>query len=86
MNRAATVYKIPLTLTPQPEGGFTVTSAAIPELVTEGDTIQEALANVRDALEAAVELYSDLGRELPKGVSPHLAGSPITFEYLIPGS
>lgn len=37
-------YKIPLILTPQPEGGFIVTSSALPELVTEGDSVSEALA------------------------------------------
>lgn len=58
-------YKIPLLLTPQPEGGYTVTSPLVPELVTEGDTIDEALANVRDALAAVVETYDDLERELP---------------------
>jgi len=81
-----TVYKIPLTLTPQPEGGYTVTSSVFPELITEGDTVQDALANVRDALEASIELYSDLGRRLPAGVHPQKGGKPIAFEYLIPGS
>jgi predicted RNase H-like HicB family nuclease len=45
-------YKIPLVLSPQPEGGFTVTSPLLPELVTEGDTAEEAMDNVRDALAA----------------------------------
>lgn len=56
------VYKLPLVLTPQPEGGFTVTSPVLPELVTEGDTVNEALANVQDALAAVIEIYQDLGR------------------------
>lgn len=43
-------YKIPLLLTPQPEGGFTVTSPLLPELITEGDSMDEVLANVQDAL------------------------------------
>jgi hypothetical protein len=38
-------YKIPLLLSPQPEGGFAVTSPLLPELVSEGDTLDEALAN-----------------------------------------
>jgi len=42
-------YKIPLVLTPQPEGRFTVTSPLLPELVTEGDSAEEALDNVKDA-------------------------------------
>jgi antitoxin HicB len=59
------LYKVPLLLSPQPEGGFTVTSPLLPELVTEGDTVEEALENVRDALAALVEAYEDLGRVLP---------------------
>ncbi len=59
------LYKIPLLLSPQPEGGFTVTSPLLPELVTEGDTLDDALANARDALAAVVEACEDLGRPLP---------------------
>lgn len=59
------IYKLPLVLSPQPEGGFTVTSPVLPELVTEGDSISEAMANVQDALAAVIELYQDLGRPLP---------------------
>ena len=84
MNHTRTMYTIPLVLSPQPEGGFTVTSSVLPELVTEGNTVQEALANVHDALEAAVELYADLGKPLPAGVHPHRPGEPITFEYPVP--
>ena len=58
-------YKIPLLLTPQPEGGYTVTSPLLPELVTEGDSLSEALDNVKDALAAVIEIYQDLGRRLP---------------------
>jgi antitoxin HicB len=57
-------YKIPLVLSPQPEGGFTVTSPLLPELFTEGDSAEEALDNVKDALAAVVEVYQDLGRPL----------------------
>jgi antitoxin HicB len=59
------LYKVPLVLTPQPEGGFTVTSPVLPELVTEGDTVEEALSNAKDALAAVVEVYEDTGRALP---------------------
>ena len=64
--------RIPLVFTPQPEGGFTVTSPALPELLTEGDTLDEAYANVPDALAAVIELYEDQGRSLPQTTSlPH---------------
>ncbi|MCZ6491053.1 MAG: type II toxin-antitoxin system HicB family antitoxin, partial [Acidobacteria bacterium] len=56
----AEIFKVPLVLTAQPEGGYTVTSPALPELVTEGDTLEEAVNNVRDALAAVIEIYEDL--------------------------
>ena len=59
-------YKIPLVLTPQAEGGYTVTSPLLPELITEGDSVVEALENVKDAFAAVLELYQELGRSLPK--------------------
>ena len=61
-------YKIPLILTPQPEGGYTVTSPLLPELVTEGTSLDESLENVKDAFRAVVELYQELGRSLPENI------------------
>ena len=62
--RSSMLYKLPLLLSPQPEGGFVVTSPMVPELLTEGETVAEALDNVRDALAAVIELYEDLGQTL----------------------
>lgn len=77
-----TTYRIPLTLDPQPEGGFTVTSPALPELVTEGDTVEEALANARDAFAAVLEIYRDDGRALPLSAIEDVQNSPIQTEQL----
>lgn len=63
------ILKIPLILDPQPEGDYTVTSPMLPELITEGDTIAEAVANVEDALAAVVEIYEDEGRAQPSVIS-----------------
>ena len=76
-------YKIPLVLTPQAEGGYTVTSPLLPELVTEGDTVEEALANVKDALAAVVEAYEDLGRSLPQNARIADAAAPVWLETVI---
>ncbi|MCU0726185.1 MAG: type II toxin-antitoxin system HicB family antitoxin [Planctomycetes bacterium] len=75
--------KIPLVLSPLEEGGFVVTSPVLPELVTEGDTVEEALANVSDALAAVLEIYEDLGRPLPKNVQVEDPDSPVWFEALV---
>jgi antitoxin HicB len=57
--------RVPLILSEQPGGGYSVTSPALPELITEGDTVEEALAHVPDALAAVVELYEDLSKPVP---------------------
>ena len=75
--------RITIVLSPQSEGGFTVTSPLLPELVTEGDTVGEALANVPDAVRAVVELYEDMGRALPAGLYLTVSGEPITLDTLI---
>jgi antitoxin HicB len=77
------LHKVPLIFTPQPEGGFTVTSPLLPELVTEGDTVEDALANVKDAFEAVVEAYEDLGKPLPSNIQLTDISSPVWLETLI---
>jgi len=77
------IYKVPLVLTRQPEGGYTVTSPVLLELVTEGDTIDEALMHVQDAVQAVVELYEDLGKELPASIRQPAEADAIQFEYAV---
>jgi len=76
-------YKIPLLLTPQPEGGYTVTSPVLPEFVTEGDSLNEALENVQDALAAVIELYQDMGRSLPENTLIPDVKSPVWLETVV---
>ena len=77
------LYRVPLVFSPQPEGGFTVTSPALPELVTEGDTLTEAFANAQDALAAVVELYADEGRPLPPSVILPASGEVVWSDALV---
>ncbi len=76
------MYRIPLVFTPQPEGGYTVTSPALPELVTEGDTLAEAQANVRDAFDAVLEIYAEQKRALPMAILLR-AGEVVWSEALV---
>jgi antitoxin HicB len=74
------VYKLPLVLDPQPGGGYVVTCPLLPELITEGETVEEAIHHANDALEAIIEAYHDLGRELPPALQPARDGAPIWME------
>lgn len=59
------VYKLPLVLEPQPDGGYTTSCPLVPELVTEADTLDEVQPHVADALNALLELYEDLNKPVP---------------------
>ena len=53
-------------LEPAEEGGFVVTVPALPELGTQGDTHDEAMANAREAIELVLEDHRARGlHELP---------------------
>ena len=62
------IARIPLVLEPQPEGGYTVTSPLLPELITEGETISDCLVNAEDAFTVVMEIYEDEGRALPADI------------------
>ncbi len=46
-------------------GGFVATVPDLPGCVSDGETPEEALTNVQDAIEAWLEAARDLGRPIP---------------------
>ena len=60
-------YKLSIIATPEPEGGFTIT-CKVPELITVGYSLDEAIENVKDAFMAVFEIYQDTGRTLPESI------------------
>lgn len=61
-------YKLSIIATPEPEGGFTITCKELPELITAGDSLDEAIENVKDTFMAVFEIYQDTGRTLPENI------------------
>jgi antitoxin HicB len=56
----------PVTLiTDKKDGGFVVTFCDIPEAITQGDTVEEALAMAAEALESAMDFYFEDKRPVP---------------------
>ncbi|MCE5277617.1 MAG: MerR family transcriptional regulator [Planctomycetaceae bacterium] len=45
------------------EGGYVATVAGLPGCITDGDTLQETLANAKDAIEGWLEAHEDLKRQ-----------------------
>ena len=59
-------------LEPQEDGGFTVLVPALPEVVTEGDTETEAMANAEEAIRAVIAYRRDNGIPLPPDMRPEI--------------
>jgi antitoxin HicB len=54
-------------LIPDPEeGGYTVRVPALPGCITEGDTLEEALDNARDAIQLYIEDLEACGEPVPE--------------------
>ena len=58
-------YSVQLIPDPQ-ESGYTVTVPTLPGCVTEGDTVDEALANARDAIRLYLEDVAASGEKIPE--------------------
>jgi antitoxin HicB len=74
-------FTYPITLTADEDGGYVVTCRDVPEVVTQGETIEEAIGEAEGALEAAIEMRMEDGMDIPlptaKKRGEHLAGLPI---------
>jgi antitoxin HicB len=61
MNR----FQYPVLLTPADEGGYVVTCRDLPELVTQGESIDDALEQAADAMDEVFANYLTEGLDLP---------------------
>lgn len=75
-------FTYPVTLSAdEKDGGFVVTCRDVPEAVTQGDSIEDAINEAEDALMAAIEMRIDDGMNIPlpsaKKRGEYLASLPI---------
>jgi predicted RNase H-like HicB family nuclease len=64
----ATPQEIEFVFEPQEEGGYHVYAPDLPGLHTQGDSLEEATDNAREALSLYVEGLREEGRPLETGV------------------
>ena len=57
MRETVEIMRYPVTLTPAPEGGYMVSFVDIPEALTQGETVAEAMEAAKDALLTAFDFY-----------------------------
>ena len=58
-------YSYPVTLAPEEDGTFVVRFEDFPEAITQGDDIEDALAQAADCLEEAVANRMAMGLSIP---------------------
>jgi predicted RNase H-like HicB family nuclease len=57
--------KFTVVLQPEADGGYSVVCPAVPGCVSQGDTLDEALANVREAIVLCLEVRNEQGQPAP---------------------
>ena len=68
--RSAMEYSYTVLFEPAEEGGFVVTCPALPGLVTEGDTLEEARTMAQDAIRAYLESLQEDHLPIPSDKMP----------------
>jgi predicted RNase H-like HicB family nuclease len=53
-------------LIPDETGGYTVEVPSLPGCISEGDTLDEALANIKEAIELYIEVLREDGKDIPE--------------------
>ena len=51
---------------PSEEGGYVVSIPALPGCVSEGDTFEEAVTMVKDAMQGYLAVLKEQGKEIPE--------------------
>jgi antitoxin HicB len=65
--KAMSEYRYTIILDPDPdEGGYTVTVPALPGCVTQGESIEEAIAMAKDAIRLYIESLIADGEPVPQ--------------------
>lgn len=63
MNAADLKLKLTAIFEPAPEGGYTCSFEELPEVFSEGETLEEAKSNLLDALAQVMEYHREEARK-----------------------
>lgn len=68
------ILKYTVIFEPAEEGGYVVSVPALPGCVTEGDTLEEAMEMVKDAISGYIASLKKHGEPIPVESGPSLMG------------
>ena len=64
------IHSFHVIISPQSDDGFFVECPALPGCYTQGDTREDALANIREAIILALDDLKELGQPIPETSPP----------------
>lgn len=67
-------------------GGYMITFPDLPGCISDGETMEEALVNGRDAFDSWVSAQMDMGRQIPEPTHYDEEGKPVKFVQRLPRS
>lgn len=80
------VLQYPARFTPDKiAGGFVVTFPDVPEAITQGETLEEAMNMAAEALELALTFYTEKSLDLPTPSSPKRGMRLVKVSYGVQG-
>ena len=59
------VFECRVLLCPEVEGGYSAHALRLPGVATQGDTIDEALENIKEAFRGAISVYREANEQIP---------------------
>ncbi len=59
------VFECRTLLCPEAEGGFSAHAIRLPGVVSQGESVDEALKNISEAFQGAISVYLEQGDEIP---------------------
>jgi len=66
--------------------GYMITFPDLPGCMSDGETLEEALANGRDAFDGWMATQADMGRQIPAPTHYDEEGKPVKFVQRLPRS
>ena len=76
-------FNYPIKLTSEKEGGYSVLFPDIPEAITQGDTLEEALAEAEDCLEEAIANRIAMKLDIPMPSKPRKSQHIVTLNVTL---
>ena len=76
--------RFPVVVYKEPSGGYSVLCPSLPGCHSQGETLEDALQNVREAIELYVEVLEEDGIALPEPSEPLLTSVEIERRAQVP--